>query len=481
MIFCVFIIIIKVIIYNSMQKFTNLISEARNRINYDSVSLLTSEITKYINKVKKEIPKNVQDVIYLTQKYNLLSVEDIQSIIDATKSQLEVLSGKFKVDINELKSLQTQLKGLKKQIRLLPQFQTQQERDEIMAGKLAADDLTIDLTTSAGRNAVAKMYTPLVFKIVNKYIGSSTLDRAALISAGMFGLAQAIETFDKEKANGKPFKTYAAAYIDNAIKSDMTNVSRTISTNWYGEKQGGTINTTPLSSLVTNSEGDYNDDHFAALADYDDHDSRDKERVFAELYKMIESKFSVRDCDVYYRYMGLKDYFGMKQKSKDIAKMYGMSEGNIKNAVVNKINKYIKDTPKAMSLMRELRESYEISLMNELIYNMDNKQTIYESLISNDMFIMLEEMNKWGNKDNFKNTIEKILDNLSVDDAKYFIECLEKGFDFIDDTYKKHKKLLIFILKELYPTETFNNKSDVTIISNITELSEISNNYKIKW
>ena len=37
------------------------------------------------------------------------------------------------------------------------------------------------------------------------------------------------------------------------------------------------------------------------------------------------------------------------------------------------------------------------------------------------------------------------------------------------------------LLKELYPTETFNNKSDVSIISNITELSEISNNYKIKW
>ena len=28
------------------------------------------------------------------------------------------------------------------------------------------------------------------------------------------------------------------------------------------------------------------------------------------------------------------------------------------------------------------------------------------------MFIMLEEMNKWGNKYNFKNIIEKILDNL---------------------------------------------------------------------
>lgn len=464
-----------------MQNFTDIINESRTRVNYDSVSLLTSEVTKYINKVKREIPKNVQDIIYLTQKYGLLSAEDIQSIIDSSKSQLDNLSKKFNINIDELKSLQTQLKGLKKQIRLLPQFQTQQEREEIMAGKLAADDLTIDLTTTAGRNAVAKMYTPLVFNIVKKYIGVSTLDRAALISAGMFGLAQAIETFDKENANGKPFKTYAAAYIDNAIKSDMTNISRTISTNWYGLKNDTAVSTQPLSSLLTNSDGDYNDEHFAALADYDDYDSKDKAVIFAELYKLIESKFSVRDCDIYYRYMGLKDYFGMKQKSKDIAKMYGMSEGNIKNSVINKINKFIKDTPKAMSLMRELRESYEISLMNELIYNMDNKQLIYESLISNDMFIMLEEMNRWGNKDNFKNTIIRILDNLSIEESKYFIECLTNGFEYIDDTYKKHKKLLIYILKELYPTESFSNKSDVAIINYMCELSEISNNYKIKW
>ena len=131
--------------------------------------------------------------------------------------------------------------------------------------------------------------------------------------------------------------------------------------------------------------------------------------------------------------------------------------------------------------MRELRESYEISLMNELIYNMDNKQVVYESLISNDMFIMLEELNRWGNKDNFKNSIIMILDKLSVEESKYFIECLINGFEYIDDTYKKHKKLLMYILKELYPTETFNNKSDVAIINYMSELSEISNNYNIKW
>jgi RNA polymerase sigma factor (sigma-70 family) len=464
-----------------MLNFTDIINESRARVNYDSVSLLTSEITKYINKVKKEIPKNVQDIIYLTQKYGLMNATDIQEIIDASKSQLVDLSKKFNIDINELKTLQTQLKGLKKQIRLLPQFQTQQEREEIMNGKLATSDLTIDLTTSAGRNAVAKMYTPLVFKIVSKYIGTSSLDRAALISAGMYGLAYAIDNFDKERANGGSFKTFAAAQIENAIKTDITTNSRTVTTNWYGLKNGTAVSTTSLTDLATNSDGDYSDDHFDALAEYDDYDSKDKEKIFAELYKLLESKFSVRDCDIYYRYMGLKDYFGVKQKSKDIAKMYGMSEGNIKNSVINKINKFIKDTPKAMLLMRELRESYEISLMNELIYNMDNKQVIYESLISNDMFIMLEELNRWGNKDNFKNSIIMILDKLSVEESKYFIECLINGFEYIDDTYKKHKKLLMYILKELYPTETFNNKSDVAIINYMSELSEISNNYKIKW
>lgn len=463
-----------------MQTFTNIINEARNRVNFDSVSLLSSEITKYLNKVNRVIPKNVQDIIYLTQKYNLLNAEDIQSIIDANKSQLETLSKTLNIKIDALKDIQIKIKGLKKQIKLLPQFQSQQEREEIMNGKLAANDLTIDLETQAGKNAVAKMYTPLVLKLVNDYVGKSSLDRAALISAGMLGLANAINEYDKDKSN-MSFKSFAGYRIIQAIKDDMNNISRTISTNWYGVKNDTAIKTSSLSDLVTNDDGDYNDDHFAALADYDDYDSKDKEKVFAELYKILEMKFSVRDCDIYYRYMGLKDYFGIKQKSKDIAKMYGMSEGNIKNSVINKINKFIKDNPKTMLLMKELRESYEISLMNELIYNMNDKQVIYESLISNDMFIMLEEMNRWGNKDNFKMSITNILNKLSIEDAKYFIECLEKGFDYVDETYKKRKKLLSFILKEIYPTENFNNKSDVTIINSIVELSEISNNYKIRW
>ena len=88
-----------------MLNFTDIINEARTRTNYDSVSLLTSEITKYINKVKKEIPKNVQDVIYLTQKYGLMDADSIQEIMNSSKNQLVDISKKLNIDINELNLL----------------------------------------------------------------------------------------------------------------------------------------------------------------------------------------------------------------------------------------------------------------------------------------------------------------------------------------------------------------------------------------
>ena len=43
-----------------MKNFSQIINEGRVR--YDSVSLLQSEITSYINKVNKILPKNIQDL-----------------------------------------------------------------------------------------------------------------------------------------------------------------------------------------------------------------------------------------------------------------------------------------------------------------------------------------------------------------------------------------------------------------------------------
>ena len=68
-----------------------------------------------------------------------------------------------------------------------------------------------------------------------------------------------------------------------------------------------------------------------------------------------------------------------------------------------------------------------------------------------------------------------------IEDTKYIIECLEKGFEFIDSTFKKHKKLLIFFLSNLYPTMNAVKSSDVAIIDAIVDLSNISKEFKIRW
>lgn len=468
-----------------MQNFSQLVTEARERKNFDSYSLLSSEINAFMSKVKKQLPKNVQDTIYLTTKFDLMDRNILDRIKSASRSELQSISDERGIAYADLEDIQKQLKSLKNNIRLLPQYQSKKEREEVMAGKLAMDDLVIDLETEAGRNAVAKLYTPMVYKIVSQREGKSRLDKAELISAGMEGLAKAINEFDKEKAGEQSFKTYASYRILQSILDEENTNSHTLSgTNWYAyKKEGSNLDTTSIDNLKLGDD-EVDSDRLAFLAVEDDLKwvdlSKTEKEYWEMLFKELEKKFSSRDCNIFYRFFGLKEFWGKKEKSKDIAKSYGMSEGNVRNSVLNRMLKYILNDPKTRQAAEALRRIYCESLMKELIY-LDNKQAIYEALISDDMFILLEELNRWNNRQVFINSIHSALDKFNIEDAKYLIECLQKGFSYIDDTYKKHKNIIIFFLSSLYPTENFNRVSDVTLIDEMNKLSQISIDYKIVW
>ena len=464
-----------------MKLFSNIIEESRERKNYDSISLLSSEINQYMQKVKA-LPKSVKDVLYITQKYKITTRETLQNILDAKKRDLELLSNELSIPFDVLEDLQKQMKGLKRNIRLLPHFQSEAERKEIEAGRLAQDDLTIDLKTDAGRNAAAKQYTPLVFKLANSFVGKSKLDRAELISAGMMGLAAAINDYEKAKSN-MSFKSYAAYRISFAIQDDIRDHGFALSGyNWDA------IKNTDVEKLYADSldryynDEDGNSDHLSFLGIEDDEKwldvSKDTEKYFQALYKVLDDKFSARDCDIFYRFYGLNGR--EKEKSKDIAKSYGMSEGNIRNSIINKMLAFIKKEPKLRSVLQALQRTYYESVMRDLIY-LDSKEQIYESLINDDMIILLEELNRWNNKNEFRSSITNILTNCSVEDTKYIIDCLDKGFEFIDSTFKKHKKLLIFFLSNIYPTANISKSSDVAIIDAMVDLSNVSKDFNIKW
>lgn len=449
-----------------MNNFSVILNEVRK--NYDSESLLGSEITSFLNKVNKVIPSIVKDVIHLTKKYNILDKSSIEEIRLSSKGSLKRIGEKYNMKIEEIEELWKYLKELKFNIYLLPQYMSSKEREEFEKGRLSMDDLTIDLDSSAGRNAATKMYMPMIYKIVNQFVGKSKLSKPELISAALEGFTLAMNEWDRSK--GVPFKTYSGTRIRQRILNDMDEYSHSLSgTSWYSTSKGYNADAFSLDSMIGyDGDGEFKQDRLAALGTTDDNYSELSEKDWQRIYDLLEKKFSQRDIVIFYRFFGLNGY--QKVKSKELAKEFGWSEGNIRNSVINKMINYLRKDPKAQEILSQLYESYNISIMIGLV-GMD-KDTIIESLYEDDMFILLEELNKWSDPEVFKAQLTTSLDKLNPTDKSYISDVLSKDFDFLDGSFKKHKKVIILFLNHMYPTESMNRKTDVSLLDYMVEIQD---------
>ncbi len=466
-----------------MRKFTQIIDEERKR--YDSISLLQSEITSYINKVKKILPKDIQDIVNLTSKYNLCSAEDIDNIRFSNKGQLNTLATQYNIPVDVLSSLYKLLKDNKKNIRLLPQYQSSAEREALEAGKLSLNDLTIDLSTVAGRNAAAKMYTPVVLTVVNQYVNKSKLDKPSLLSAGMEGLADAIRDYGKNEEDGgkkTTFKTYVGYRVRQAILNEINNNGHDLSgSNWYNVSKYGkdAYDAISIDGLTNDSDDDFQQDHLAHLADSQPEPGREEGKCWENIFKLIEDKFSTRDVDIFYRYFGLGPYQGKRQLTKDIAKEYNMSQGNVRNAVINKIIKFLQTDNKAADLVSDLRDIYTESLLRDLIYF--DKEYIAEYLYNDSTYILLENITQWDNKQLLMHTVHTAVDRMSIDEAKIIYYCLTKDDDYLIKQVKKNKKLIISFLTDVYPAEDMSRKHEFELTDYMREIINAGKMLKIDW
>lgn len=452
-----------------MIKFTDILNESKQDYN-GTVTL--DELTDYINKTNKILPNIVRDALYLVKKYGILNADDINTILKASKVSIKSLAKKFNIDEIGMEELWEIFKDLKSNIKLFPHFLTQFEQNSLIKGTAKVEDLIIDLDTAQGRNDVIKMYTPIVNKIVNQYVGKSKLTRSDLMSAAMEGFAKAIEQWDRSK--NQLFKTYLSYRVQQQILNEIDEHGHTLSgTNWYATAKYGAemLDAVSIDGLSRNEDGEIKQDRLAALG-YND-DGRNEEadvEQWKKVFDILEKKFKQRDLDIFYRYFGLNGY--KREKSKDIAKMYGMSEGNIRNSVINKMIAFLKKDKGALELLMDLRESYNESLMIEL-FGCD-KETILERLSNDDIYILLEEITKWNNKDVFKRAL-----NTSLSGNKDIIlDILSGGFEEIDNNIKRYKKDIITFLNNMYPTENFIRKTDVDVIEYMMELQEIYKRYK---
>lgn len=451
-----------------MNNFTRFISEST----YDG-KLTIDKLNNYIEKTNRILPEIVKDVLYIIKKYMILDVVDINNIISTSKSGLKTIAVKLNISMNEIEDLWRMLKDLKSNIKLLPHFMSDEDMKALINGKLKIEDLTIDLNSQAGRNHIVKMYMPLAYKIVNQYIGKSKLSKQDLISAAMLAFSNAMNDWNKEK--GSNFKTYVSFRIKQQILNDIDKISHTLSAGksipWYLNNKDGQhpLDASSIDSMPKNSEGELKQDRLSSLGieDIDTTIDRDEDKQWKQIYGIIEKKFSQRDVDIFYRYFGIHGY--KKEKSKDIARDYKMSEGNIRNSVINKIIAYLKRDKNAMEILSNLQDIYNESLMIDLFGS--DVETIKEALYNDDVFILLEELNRWNNKDIFNRALNKSV----VDDN--IMDIIKGDFDDIDSNLKKYKKEIILFLTNMYPTENMSRKTDVDLIEYMLEIQEYYKKY----
>lgn len=460
---------------NNFKNFTA-INEASKRINNDVLTI--DDIITYLDAVKKRIPEQVADIIYLTAKYELTSQKDIDDIKNANKGQLSKLAFKYNMVVDEIIGLWEGLKTLKANIRLLPQYQTTSERNAFMGGKIEMSDITIDLDTSAGRNACAKQYMAMVHKIVNQHVGQCRLSKPEIMSAALQGFADAMNDWRKNgDESAIPFKTYAAYRVKQQILNDINAYSYSMKTNWYGVKKVGStmLSALSLDNAARDSEGEFKSDRLRELgADDPNYNlTPSDEENLEELYKIIENTFKQRDIDIFYRYFGLNGY--AKEKGKDIAKSLGISPSLIKGVINDIIFKKLKSNPKAMEILMNLRSSYNESLMIDLL-TLD-KPMIIEAILSDDIFILLEELTKWYDKNVYINTITNAIEGLDDNEKESIKNILLGDFNYLDKVFKSNRKTIIKFLGLVNPTESYSRKTDVSILEYMDELSGLYKKY----
>lgn len=453
-----------------MKKFSNFITESTKQ--YSSDDLTANEIKKYVETIKNKLPVNVSKLLYLTSKYNLTTAEQLDEIRNASKGQLKKLIDTLNTPLQDLEEMWQMFKDIKQQFRLMPQYMTNSERKAFMSGKLRETDLTIDLNTTAGRNAVARMYTPILIKIVNQYVGQSNLDRSDLMSAGMEGMVDAMNKWSPEGKDGKdpvPFKTFISYRIRQHIQNEINNNGHALSgTSWYSRAKGDKVDAISIDGL-NKDEQDMTDKLAFLGVEDDENNPSEEEKAWKQLYSMLEKQFSHRDIDIFYRYLGLNGR--KREKAGDIAKSHGISQSVINNNIMKKIIKYLTYNKHAAEILDTLKDIYLEGLLVTCL-GMD-KEHIYETLANDDVYLMFEAATPWSNPSKFKAMYAQAQASVgNRQDLNTLLEVVTGDFSTADKYIKTHKSLYINFLKRMYPAEPIHNASDVTLLELMVQIQD---------
>ena len=191
-------------------------------------------------------------------------------------------------------------------------------------------------------NELVKQYEPLINKIVGQFYHKTLGTYGDIKSAAYLGFVQAVHKYDEDRSN-MTFLSFAAFEMRNTIMTCLTNESRIVKLPFEEQvrlKSEGksTYNGVSIDRSTREEDEDKTPREVVMgvyeAAKFDDGD------VFEYLYTSLESRFSERDCKMFYMTYGLKGY--EETPNKEIAKLLCLSEGRIsqrKNNIIDYIRK----------------------------------------------------------------------------------------------------------------------------------------------
>ena len=472
-----------------MKLFTEIANESRDEF----LNLSLEDFDKFMDVVKKckglskEYVTIVQDCYAIALLNGKLFDEKLVNGSSRDAAWMAVNYGgpeSTYIEINRLvkKLSKTELHGL-------PYYMSENDLHAVLVGDKTLEDITLDLETERGRDRVARQNAGLVTAIASKYKGAG-LDWNALISAGYLGLTKAMNDYHKsdeyvdveqgldndakkevKKHKAMSFKQYASWRIRFQILNDLSDLSRTVKIGQYQyEKNKANGDSKANFNIVSvdqtlDDEGSTLVDRMAAFSnDNDAFRDTATNKKWEQVYKMIDDRFSVRTASMFYKCFGLHGYKKMKQV--DIAKEYNIT-GAAVNMSCKDVIKFLKSNKKTMELLQDLMAVYSESLIAN-----NTPETIMDAMISDDLFIMLQESTRWLDCNEFNGAVARALETIDEGAQEHIMACLENDLNFIDEHYDEYRRDIMAFLESVYPTECIRRKSDVEVISLINELNE---------
>lgn len=207
--------------------------------------------------------------------------------------------------------------------------------------------------TATEKNQLTIQYEPLINRITAQFHKSVKYDWQSIKSMAYEGFALALNNYDENRSS-MTFTQYAAFSIRNNILTCLTNETRVVKLPAEEQKKRKEDGDVLFNSISIDQVWDNGNDEVTPkeirLGMYEEAKFGDGD-VFNYLYNRLEENFSQRDCEMFYKTFGLKNF--NETPNHMIAKEYGVSEGLISQRK-KKIIDYIRQDAELCEMMLNL-------------------------------------------------------------------------------------------------------------------------------